>query len=164
MKSNLVKEKVSMRPYTDEIITICGSRKFEKQIDVFRVMSERHHKIVFTPNWSFRVDEFNRGEVDINKLHETFDRKILMSDRLYVMNWDNYVGEDTQREIDFAIANSIPVLYICENVTWVNIIKKDMEFNKRNFMQTISNTDLILEVERRVANNKLTIDVNIQEA
>lgn len=45
----------------------------------------------------------------LNELHL---RKIDISDELFVLNVNGYIGTDTQNEIDYAVLKGIPVKYL----------------------------------------------------
>ena len=58
-------------------------------------------------------DSFSKDQTKI-KLDFLHKEKILMSDCIYVINEDNYIGSSTKSEILFAITNNIPVYYLQE--------------------------------------------------
>ena len=50
-------------------------------------------------------------KIILDKLHK---QKILMSDLIFIINKDNYIGSSTKSEIEFANMLDIPVIY-CYN-------------------------------------------------
>ena len=93
------------------IITLCGSIRFKEE---FLKVQERlilKGNIVFTPNF------FNnfKGEMSIEMkrmLDEMHRQKIDLSDEIYVINVNGYIGESTKSEIEYAIANGKRVKYL----------------------------------------------------
>jgi hypothetical protein len=50
------------------------------------------------------------------KLDDLHKEKILMSDCIFVINDDYYIGDSTKSEIDFALKHNIPIIYRYEIV------------------------------------------------
>lgn len=92
------------------VITICGSRKFIDIINAEAMRLRKIGKIVFTPQiFDFDVNEIkqmaDKGAGTISMLElfdEIHNQKIEMSDLVYIINKDGYIGEDTMREIEYA--------------------------------------------------------------
>ncbi len=77
------------------IITICGSFKFkDKMIDIYKQLTEMGH-LVFLP----AIDCSKHRQEWYLRLH--FE-KIAMSDAVYVVDVDGYVGEATRSEMCYA--------------------------------------------------------------
>ena len=97
-----------------KVITLCGSHKFE---DAFRRVKRDLTMlgyIVIDP-YIFNQDmEYERSFVKNNKdlLASIHEKRILMSDGIYVVNTYGYIGEDTEREIQFAIQNGKFVMWL----------------------------------------------------
>lgn len=92
------------------IITLIGSRKYQDVIDQMVINLSLEGSIVFSPI-SNCIDMSKMNEDQIGILHEVHYQKMLMSDQVLVVNVDGYIGQDTQREIDFAIEHGINVEY-----------------------------------------------------
>lgn len=93
-----------------EIITLCGSARFKKKfLEIMRKLT-LEGKIVVMPGFEYanekKINEEQRAELD--ELHL---RKIDISDGIYVIDVDNYIGEGTQREIRYAKFNNKFVKY-----------------------------------------------------
>ena len=52
------------------------------------------------------------GQDVAERLDELHLRKIDLSDRVFVLNVDGYIGESTRREIEYAIAIGKPLSYL----------------------------------------------------
>ena len=84
------------------IITICGSSRFKKEImDVARDLTMAGH-IVLAPFVFHHVDDDNLSTEELIRLDNLHKEKINMSDAIFVVNVDNYIGESTYGEIDWA--------------------------------------------------------------
>ena len=100
-------------PKEYNVITLCGSTKFKE--DFIRVQKELTLKgnIILTVGlfghsgddevWSHGVKEL------MDDMHK---RRILMSDEIYVINKNNYIGESTKNEIEFAKKHNKKIIYM----------------------------------------------------
>lgn len=93
------------------IITLCGSIRFKEEFLKVQERLTLKGNIVFTPNF------FNnfKGEMSIEMkrmLDEMHRQKIDLSDEIYVINVNGYIGESTKSEIEYAIANGKRVKYL----------------------------------------------------
>ncbi len=84
------------------IITLCGSTKFKNEfLEVQKQLTLQGH-IVLSVGMFGHADgiELSREEkIRLDNLHK---EKINMSDAIFVINKDNYIGESTYGEIDWA--------------------------------------------------------------
>lgn len=84
------------------IITLCGSTKFKDEfLEVQKQLTLQGH-IVLSVGMFGHADgiELSREEkIRLDNLHK---EKINMSDAIFVINKDNYIGESTYGEIDWA--------------------------------------------------------------
>ena len=98
-----------------KIITLCGSIKFK---DIFLKVQENltlEGNIVFTPNFFNNIKK-EEITVDIkNMLDEMHRQKIDMSDEIYVINMNGYIGESTKSEIEYAKSKGKNISYL-ENI------------------------------------------------
>lgn len=105
------------------VITICGSMKFKEQ------MMKDYNKLtakgfsVYIP-YMGDEDKMMEGEVDIDRvnnllrtLQKVHEYKIENSDAIFVVDQPDsnpdvsYIGFDTKREIEFAIAHHVDVIF-----------------------------------------------------
>lgn len=94
-----------------EIITICGSIKFEEKMKELALEFTLDGKIIFTPAFKSKTKlSFTDKEKQI--LDQTHKNKIKLSDSIFVVNVDNYIGESTKKEIEFAKKNNVIVNYL----------------------------------------------------
>lgn len=95
------------------VVTLCGSTRFK---DAFM---EAQKRLTLEGNIVISVGLFGHSgdnEVWTEGTKEMLDnmhkRKIDMSDGIYVINVDGYIGESTRSEIDYAIRNGKTVEYL----------------------------------------------------
>lgn len=100
-----------------KIITLCGSTKFKEQF------LEIQKKLTLEGNVVISVGLFGHsGDEEVWKpgIKEMLDRmhlsKIDMSDEIFVINVDGYIGESTKSEIAYAIAHGKNVKYLNQPV------------------------------------------------
>jgi len=102
------------------IVTICGSHKFDKQImKCYELLTMKGH-CVFLPAFLDLYKSAAEAENDIpggvvtpvmDMLRRVHRDKMDLSEAIYVVNCDGYVGKDTQAEIDYARQHSLDVYY-----------------------------------------------------
>lgn len=91
-----------------KIITICGSYKFEStMIEVYKQLTELGYIVLFP---AMRCTEHHK-----EWYLELHFKKIAMSDAIFVVDVDRYVGESTRAEINKAIENQKQVIYYSDN-------------------------------------------------
>ena len=84
------------------IITLCGSIKFK---DTFLKIQESltlKGNIVFTPNFLSNIKKEELSLDTKKMLDEMHKQKIDISDEIYVINVNGYIGESTKHEIEYA--------------------------------------------------------------
>lgn len=84
------------------IITLCGSTKFKDEyLEVQKQLTLQGHIVLSVGLFAHADDiELTREEkVRLDNLHK---EKINMSDAIFVINKDGYIGESTYSEIDWA--------------------------------------------------------------
>jgi hypothetical protein len=102
------------------IVVLCGSTRFKELYEEVSVLESAAGKIVLTANINFRdsfhkvlIEEagYNPGNLKevMDKLHL---RKIDLADEVIVLSQDNYIGESTSREINYARAKGKCIRYI----------------------------------------------------
>ena len=94
------------------VITMCGSLKYK---DEFIKMSE---KLELDGNCVLSVvyptkenkDYYTKGEADIlDRMHK---QKIAMSDAIFVVNVNGYIGSGTKSEIEYAKSLGKEIIYL----------------------------------------------------
>ena len=95
------------------IITLCGSTKFKKYFEqVARVLSLQGNIILSVCVFEHAGDRITQEQkVLLDDIHK---RKIDMSDTIYVINPNGYIGESTASEIAYAKAHNKRIIYMEE--------------------------------------------------
>lgn len=89
--------------YIPEIITLCGSTRFKEQFMKVAEQLGLEGKLVFTvARFSHAENREPTPEIK-ERLDQLHLRKIDVSDSIYVIDVDGYVGESTRNEIKRAI-------------------------------------------------------------
>lgn len=85
-----------------KVITLCGSTRFKDEFD------QMNSKLTLEGNIVFSCEVFGHSinreitEDEKRMLDEIHLKKIDMSDEIFVINKDNYIGESTSKEIAYA--------------------------------------------------------------
>ena len=92
-----------------KVVTICGSMKFkDKMMEVTRDLEIKNKYVVIQCVYS--NDRFNEEEqVLLADLHY---KKIDISDVIYVVNVDDYIGTSTKKEIEYAKSLNKKIIYM----------------------------------------------------
>ncbi len=98
-----------------KVITLCGSTKFKDEF------IEAQKRLTLEGNIVISVGLFGHSgdsEVFTEGVKEMLDdmhfRKIDMTDEIFVINVDGYIGSSTKREVEYAKANKKIVRYLVE--------------------------------------------------
>jgi len=110
-----------MKEWKTKVITICGSSKFIQIMAVVGwFLESREHAIVMglhlLPDWytdaTDHLAEHEGVAHDMDALHK---RKIDISDEIFVVDWDAYIGSSTKSEIEYAKRQNKRIRYLtCE--------------------------------------------------
>lgn len=94
-------------------LTICGSMRFEKLMQEIAYTLETEQGVnVLQCTYSSNIPSKEQME----RLAAAHYRKIDMSDGIYVVNPEGYIGESVQKEIAYAMSKNKEILYY-EEVT-----------------------------------------------
>jgi len=97
-----------------KIITLCGSTKFKNKFEEINMKLTLLGKIILLPGCYVHTDNIIISDKQKENLDLLHKEKILMSDCIYVINEDNYIGSSTKSEIEFAQYHNKPVYYLYE--------------------------------------------------
>ena len=93
-----------------KVITICGSLKFQNEMMSVSEKLSLEGNCVFMPVYPVIKRKRNIEEVDnLKKIHF---KKVELSDAMFVINKDKYIGEGTNLEIEYAKKSSKEILYL----------------------------------------------------
>ena len=94
-------------------VTICGSMKFWKEMQRIAFLLEIKH------NMNVLQCVYNVDDLDITLMERTFldnahYRRIELSDAIYVVDIQGYIGNQTSKEIEFAKSRGKEVIFHSE--------------------------------------------------
>lgn len=88
-----------------KVICLCGSTKHKQDFERVNADLTLAGNVVLSVGYFHHVD---KRDIDIDKakivLDDIHKQKIDMSDEVFIVNPDNYIGESTKSEIRYALA------------------------------------------------------------
>ena len=92
-----------------KVITLCGSTRFKDDFErINRELTLLSNIVISVGCFGHSGDTFTEEQkVMLDDIHK---RKIDMSDAIYVINKDGYIGDSTRSEIKYAIAHGKQVI------------------------------------------------------
>ena len=100
------KEKPSRK-----VITLCGSTRFKNEFLEMLEILTLCGWVVLLPGYFGHCARFPVSDEVKESLDALHKKKIDMSDAIYVLNIDGYIGESTRSEIEYAILNNKEIIY-----------------------------------------------------
>lgn len=99
-----------------KIITICGSMRFSDKIMEMQRKLSLQGNIILLPimhehHYFEEENKYNQEYLD-RLLIEMHNTKIDMSDEVFVINVDGYIGDSTRREIEYAKSKNKKISYL----------------------------------------------------
>jgi hypothetical protein len=106
-----------------KIICLCGSTKFADLHAIMRWNFEKDGKAIclminYLPDWyckkefAGKIDHIGEQAGNKSILDELHFRKIDLSDEIFVVNKNGYIGESTRNEIEYAKSLGKPIKYL----------------------------------------------------
>lgn len=95
-----------------KVITLCGSIKFKEEFLKMQEKLTLSENIVLTPNFFESIKKEKINEQTKKMLDEMHRQKIDMSDAIFVINVNGYIGESTKNEIEYAKSKNKEILYL----------------------------------------------------
>ena len=99
-----------MEDYKIKIITLCGSLKFQKEMMTIAEKMAVEGNCILTPVYPIS-ENLEKTEEQLEKLKEAHFKRIELSDTILVINVNNYIGESTNLEIDYAKKLGKEIIY-----------------------------------------------------
>lgn len=93
-----------------KIVTLCGSLKFQNEMMAIAEKMALDGNCILTPVYPVSK-ELKRTEMQIENLKEAHFKRIELSDAIFVVNVNNYIGESTRLEIEYAKKLNKEILY-----------------------------------------------------
>lgn len=98
-----------------KVITLCGSTKFKDDYEYWNRKLTFEGNIVFSCGVFGHTDRIKLSKEDKNMLDNIHKSKIDLSDEIFVIDKDNYIGKSTRSEIEYALENNKIVDYASEH-------------------------------------------------
>lgn len=94
-----------------KVITICGSLKFKDEMMKIAIDLALKGNCVITP--IYPVDDYKSKytKEEIENLHKIHKEKIRLSDAIFVVNVNGYIGSSTKNEILYSKSLNKEIIY-----------------------------------------------------
>ena len=125
-----------------KIVTLSGSMKYWHDFVNIGTIMECQGYIVLTP-FPVVKDSIEISEEEMKFYEELHMDRIAMSDKLFVINKDGYIGDSTRKEIEYARANNVDIEYL-EPVSSMPIITL---IGSAKFYNTFKNVAVELSIK-----------------
>ena len=93
-----------------KIVTLCGSLKFENEMMIIAEKMELEGYCILTPVYPV-LENVKRTEEQLMKFKEEHFKRIELSDAILVVNVNNYIGNSTNLEIEYAKKLEKEIIY-----------------------------------------------------
>ena len=98
-----------------KIVTLCGSLKFKKEMMTIAEKMALKGYCILTPVYPIS-DNIERNEEQLIKLKEAHFKRIELSDAILVLNVNNYIGNSTNLEIEYAKKLGKEIVYYTDMI------------------------------------------------
>ena len=94
-------------------VTICGSMRFEREMQsiAFKLEAYDNYNVL---QCVYNVDKLDISQEEAASLAKGHFKKIEMSDAIYVVDIDGYIGNQVTKEIEYAKSLGKEVIYHSE--------------------------------------------------
>ncbi len=99
-----------------KIITLCGSTKFKNEFKKVEAILALEGNVVLSLNFFEQSENIQLTEEQFSVLEKVHQRKLEMCDEVFVIDVNNYIGESTKSEINFAKEKNKPIRYYSEEI------------------------------------------------
>lgn len=100
-----------------EVVTLCGSTRFKDEFEEANLKLSMHGCIVLSVCAFSHADNIHFSDETKSLFDELHKRKIDMSDSIFVINKNGYIGESTRSEIEYALQTGKTVNYMFADVS-----------------------------------------------
>lgn len=92
--------------------TICGSMRFEEEMRAiaYNLETQKGYNII---QCLYSAESSNVTDVELENIVNAHYKKIDLSNGIYVVNIDGYIGESVSKEIEYARSKGKEILYHC---------------------------------------------------
>lgn len=93
-----------------KIITLCGSLKFQKEMMTVAEKMALEGNCVLTPIYPV-LENYQRTDEQLNNLKNEHLKRIELADTILVVNVNDYIGDSTNYEIEYAKKLGKEIIY-----------------------------------------------------
>ena len=93
-----------------KIITLCGSLKFQKEMMTIAEKMALEGNCILTPTYPV-IENLEIKKAQIAMLKDAHFKRIELSDAILVVNVNNYIGESTNLEVEYAKKLEKEIIY-----------------------------------------------------
>ena len=93
-----------------KVVTLCGSMRFAEEMIKIALDLELTNGYA-TLQCAYNLNETEHNLMDFDRLDKIHKKKIDISDAIYVVNINGYIGNSTKNEIEYALKNGKEVMY-----------------------------------------------------
>lgn len=93
-----------------KVITLCGSLKFQKDMMIVAEKMALEGNCILTPVYPI-LENCERTDEQLEKLKQAYFKRIELSDAILVINVNNYIGNSTNLEIEYAKKLEKEIIY-----------------------------------------------------
>ena len=93
-----------------KIITLCGSLKFQKEMMRVAEKMALEGNCILTTVYPV-IENCERTDEQLSKIKDAHFKRIELSDAILVINKDNYIGNSTNLEIEYAKKLEKEIIY-----------------------------------------------------
>ncbi|MED3647793.1 hypothetical protein P4475_13470 [Halalkalibacterium halodurans] len=98
-----------------KVITLCGSTKFKRQFEQASAYLTLKGHVVLSVGFFEQSEGIEITEEQVQMFENIHRRKIEMSDEIFALDVDGYIGRSTRKEIEFATSKGMPIRYYSES-------------------------------------------------
>ncbi len=91
--------------YSESNNILCGSLRFKEEMIIIAEKLALEGNCILTP--VYPVKNFSKTDTQLEKLKEAHFKRIELSDAIYVINKNNYIGDSTKIEIEIDYAKKL---------------------------------------------------------
>lgn len=94
-----------------KIITVCGSLRFIKEMMEITEKMDLQGNCMLSPIYPTRLNKDDYTDEETIMLDKMHKERIKLSEAILVVNVDNYIGDSTKNEIEFAKSLNKEIIY-----------------------------------------------------
>ncbi len=93
-----------------KVVTICGSMRYSKEMMkiAWDLEVKKGYSVI---QCVYNTENEDCNNLDFNMLDKLHKKKIDLSDAIYVVNINGYIGNSAKSEIEYALKNGKEVIY-----------------------------------------------------